>query len=131
MNMLQGKTIPVRVELFLIVNPKPWFNKVWSIMRPMLSDEFAKKVIMISETQLPEHLMEGYENFLPDEMSTSSGQMNTQEVISDYLQYRIFLETGRVPMAPHLDRVQTKSANRTEDRASKKRIWSPNLRRLF
>lgn len=91
-------------------------------MRPMLSDEFAKKVFMIPETQLAEHLMEGYEKFLPDEMTTSSGQMSTQKVVSDYIQYRTFLETGRVPMSSHFDRVQTK---KTSTRAPAKRIWFP------
>eukprot|EP00957_Ditylum_brightwellii_P192493 14656319-Ditylum_brightwellii.AAC.1 len=35
--------VPVRVRLFLIVNPPSWFGKIWKIMRPMLSDDFAKK----------------------------------------------------------------------------------------
>ena len=97
-NMVQGKNLPVRVNLFLIVNPQPWFHKVWAIVRPMLSDEFASKVFMIPESQLSEHLRDGYEQFLPDEMATSSGSTNTKQVVTDYIDYRIFLETGRVPM---------------------------------
>jgi len=96
MNMLQGKTLPVRVNLFLIVNPPTWFNKVWSIMKGMLSEEFAKKVHMIPESQLSEHLATGYENFLPDDMAT--GQVCTHDLVRDFVQYRIFVETGHVPI---------------------------------
>ena len=96
MNMLQGKTLPVRVNLFLIVNPPTWFNKVWTIMKGMLSEDFAQKVYMIPESQLSEHLAAGYESFLPDDMA--NGQVDTRALVGDFVQYRVFFETGRMPM---------------------------------
>ena len=111
MNMLQGKTLPVRVNLFLIVNPPAWFNKVWSIMKGMLSEEFAKKVHMIPESQLSQHLATGYENFLPDDMAT--GQVCTRALVRDFVQYRIFLETGHVPIQMP-DGPRTKSQRKTK-----------------
>jgi hypothetical protein len=42
MQALQGTKGPVKVDLFLIVNPPKWFDKVWNIMKPMLSTAFRK-----------------------------------------------------------------------------------------
>ena len=36
MMTLQGR-VPVRVRMFLIVNPPSWFGKIWTIMKPMLA----------------------------------------------------------------------------------------------
>lgn len=89
MMMLQGK-IPVRVRLFLIVNPPSWFGKIWSIMKPMLSSEFRKKVHMIPENKLGDFLMNGYENYLPDDLTT--GKASTDEMVKDFIAYRKFME---------------------------------------
>lgn len=32
---LQGFMIPVKTQLFLIVNPPSWFGGIWKIMKPM------------------------------------------------------------------------------------------------
>ena len=91
MMMLQGR-IPVRVRLFLIVNPPPWFGKVWAMMKPMLSKEFQKKVKMIPECQLDQYLRPGFEQYLPDEMVT--GQAGTSEIVRDWMTYRNYLESN-------------------------------------
>ena len=92
MKMLQGERIPVRVELFLIVNPKPWFKYVWNIMRPMLSDEFRAKVHMISESLLVEYLANGYEQYLPDEME--SGEVPTSSIVQNFVGHRLRVENS-------------------------------------
>ena len=85
MMMLQGR-IPVRVRLFLIVNPPSWFDKIWYIMKPMLSSDFRKKVFVIHEDKLMEHLAEGAEEYLPDEMET--GKADTDAIVQDFITYR-------------------------------------------
>lgn len=89
MMMLQGR-IPVRVRLFLIVNPPSWFDKIWSIMKPMLAADFRKKVHMIKEDKLGDFLMEGYEEYLPDDMK--SGKASTGTIVDDFIKYRKFVE---------------------------------------
>lgn len=86
MQALQGKMVPTRVSLFLIVNPPKWFGKVWAIMKPMLSKSFAKKVHMIPEDRLEDFLMSGYEQYLPDEFAC--GFARTEEICEDYIDFR-------------------------------------------
>lgn len=89
MNMLQGK-IPVRVRMFLIVNPPGWFGTIWSIMKPMLSKDFRKKVAVIPETNLSDYLSEGFEDFLPDEFA--SGCASSDDIVRDFVAYRKSIE---------------------------------------
>merc|ERR1711933_631799 len=89
MAMLQGR-VPVRVRLFLIVNPPSWFGKVWSIMKPMLAADFRKKVHMIKDNKLSEFLEDGFEKYLPDEIA--SGTASSDAIVSDFVTYRKFVE---------------------------------------
>jgi hypothetical protein len=86
MQLLQGNAVPVRVGLFLIVNPPSWFGPVWKIMKRMLSRDFRTRVKMIPESGLPKYLAEGFEEFLPDE--TEIGRANTTELVQDFVAYR-------------------------------------------
>jgi hypothetical protein len=85
MMMLQGR-VPVRVRLFLIVNPPGWFGKIWTIMKPMLAADFRKKVHMIPESDLPKFLEAGYESYLPDD--TETGTVDTAQLVQDFVTYR-------------------------------------------
>jgi hypothetical protein len=85
MKMLQGRS-PVRVRMFVIANPPSWFNVVWKIMKPMLASDFRRKVKMIPQSQIGEFLMEGYEEFLCDDMK--GGKASTQDMINDFLIFR-------------------------------------------
>lgn len=89
MMMLQGR-IPVRVRLFLIVNPPSWFNKIWSIMKGMLAPDFRKKVHMIPESEVSNFLAEGFETYLPDEMT--KGMADTDAMVEDFIAYRKSIE---------------------------------------
>jgi hypothetical protein len=89
MMMLQGR-VPARVEIFLIVNPPPWFGAIWKLMRPMLSPQFRRKVHMIPEKKLHKYLQEGFEEFLPDD--TSLGKANTDQLVQDFVTYRKHVE---------------------------------------
>jgi len=89
MNMLQGK-IPVRVRMFLIVNPPGWFGMIWKIMKPMLTKDFRQKVAVIPESDLPKYLAEGFEDSLPDEFT--NGRASTDDIVKDFVAYRKSVE---------------------------------------
>merc|ERR1712125_313000 len=76
MMMLQGR-VPVRVRLFLIMNP-------------MLAADFRKKVHIIPEAKLGEFLMDGYEDYLPDDFK--SGKASTDDMVNDFIDYRKLVE---------------------------------------
>eukprot|EP00980_Cylindrotheca_fusiformis_P006931 scaffold1443_cov113-Cylindrotheca_fusiformis.AAC.5 len=89
MKMLQG-SVPSRVDMFLIVNPPTWFNTVWKIMKPMLSDEFQRKVHIIPEKKLGKYLQKGFEAYLPDEFSI--GKASTDSIVEKFIAARIRIE---------------------------------------
>jgi CRAL/TRIO domain len=90
MKMLQGHQIPVRVNFFFIVNPPDWFDRVWAMMRPMLSEDFRQKVRMVPESNLSEYLAHGYSVYLPNEMAF--GQADTEAIVNDFIACRQYIE---------------------------------------
>ena len=89
MMTLQGR-VPVRVRMFLIVNPPSWFGKIWSIMKPMLSDDFRKKIHIIPETELHNFLAGKFKKDLPDDLEC--GGADTEGLVKDYVAYRKYIE---------------------------------------
>ncbi len=89
MKMLQGR-IPVRVRLFLIVNPPSWFGSIWDIMKPMLAKDFRKKVHMIPAADLPKFLADGFEQHLPDELA--GGQTDPTKIVENFIEQRKTIE---------------------------------------
>lgn len=86
---LQGKLVPTRVNLFLIVNPPTWFGKIWNkTMRPMMSSAFAKTVHIVDSDEIRDYLADGYQAFLPKELD--NGWRNTAELVEDYVDIKIF-----------------------------------------
>jgi len=93
MQCLQGQVFPVKVSLFLIVNPPSWFGNVWKIMKPMLSQKFQQKVHMISEDKLKDFLSPNYPQYLPNEFeSDETGKVDTETWVKDFIQQRQTLE---------------------------------------
>eukprot|EP00339_Tiarina_fusa_P029991 CAMPEP_0117057156 /NCGR_PEP_ID=MMETSP0472-20121206/39666_1 /TAXON_ID=693140 ORGANISM="Tiarina fusus, Strain LIS" /NCGR_SAMPLE_ID=MMETSP0472 /ASSEMBLY_ACC=CAM_ASM_000603 /LENGTH=530 /DNA_ID=CAMNT_0004773903 /DNA_START=69 /DNA_END=1661 /DNA_ORIENTATION=+ len=95
MMCLQGFMVPVKVELFLIVNPPSWFGAIWKIMKPMLAPTFRRKVKVILADKLPKYLQEGFEAYLPDDME--HGKADTDAIIEDFITFRKYFEqkTGK------------------------------------
>jgi hypothetical protein len=93
---LQGNVVPVRVNLFLIVNPPRWFRKLLKTMKPMLSSAFAKNVHIIDSANLPDYLAEGYQAFLPDDLG--NGWRITPELIEDYIDMKMFQDREKAKM---------------------------------
>jgi hypothetical protein len=92
---LQGRCVPTRVGLFLIVNPPSWFGSIWRITKPMLSEDFRKHVHMIKVADMSEFLAPGFKHFLPDDMH--GGKAPTDAVIKNFIAERKIIEhsTGK------------------------------------
>lgn len=113
---LQAAVVPVAVELFLIVNPPSWFGVIWKIMRPMLAPSFRKKVKVIKEPMLPKYLMEGYEEFLPDDFAT--GQLHTQSLVQDFVTYRKHVEKSNPQLNAKATQSEDNNSWESEDAVS-------------
>eukprot|EP00568_Trieres_chinensis_P005759 CAMPEP_0183292292 /NCGR_PEP_ID=MMETSP0160_2-20130417/1398_1 /TAXON_ID=2839 ORGANISM="Odontella Sinensis, Strain Grunow 1884" /NCGR_SAMPLE_ID=MMETSP0160_2 /ASSEMBLY_ACC=CAM_ASM_000250 /LENGTH=298 /DNA_ID=CAMNT_0025453219 /DNA_START=10 /DNA_END=906 /DNA_ORIENTATION=+ len=92
MMMLQGR-VPVRVRLFLIVDPPGWFDSIWKIMKTMLSKDFQKKVHMIPASELSKHLEKDCEENLPDDIQC--GKASTDDIVSDFVAFRKYMESKK------------------------------------
>eukprot|EP00567_Pseudictyota_dubia_P013275 CAMPEP_0197442480 /NCGR_PEP_ID=MMETSP1175-20131217/8488_1 /TAXON_ID=1003142 /ORGANISM="Triceratium dubium, Strain CCMP147" /LENGTH=358 /DNA_ID=CAMNT_0042972963 /DNA_START=45 /DNA_END=1121 /DNA_ORIENTATION=- len=89
MNALQGHYYPVRVSLFLIVDPPNWFGLIWDALSQVLSAEFSKKVHIIYSDDLDKYLQPGYHQYLPDDFG---GKSRTAQIVSDFVAQRKALE---------------------------------------
>lgn len=87
---LQSFYVPVKTQLFLIVNPPVWFGAIWRIMKPMLAPSFRKRVKICNEDKIAKYLQSSFEDFLPDDMKT--GRANTQQMLEDFISFRRFAE---------------------------------------
>lgn len=92
MMTLQGQRVPTRVELFLLVNPPSWFGSIWSVMKPMLSDSFRRKVHIVGLDDVQRFLAPGYERYVPDEFPF--GQNNTEEIVRRFIEDRRLIESN-------------------------------------
>jgi CRAL/TRIO domain len=90
MTGLQGYMVPVKVQLFLIVNPPSWFGAIWQIMRPMLVPAFRRRVKIIPESKLIKYLADDYQQYLPADMKT--GMAGTDTMVEDFIAYRTSVE---------------------------------------
>lgn len=88
---LQGHRVPTRISVFLIVDPPSWFDSIWKIMKPMMSDDFRDKVAVVSSKHLQVYLMDEYQRYLPDEMH--GGRMNTSHIVKAFVAERKAIES--------------------------------------
>lgn len=84
MMVLQGALVPAKVQLFMIVNPPPWFRIIWKILKPMLAPTFRRKVKICPESTMGQYLAANYRHFLPDDMQT--GTVNTDQIVDAFVQ---------------------------------------------
>lgn len=92
--ILDGNLVPTRVSMLLLVNPPSWFqSKVWKqVTKPMLTESFVKRVHLVQSEKLGAYLMEGYEEFLPDDL----GWKKTEEVVEDFVDLKAFQEARNI-----------------------------------
>eukprot|EP00980_Cylindrotheca_fusiformis_P011556 scaffold2737_cov99-Cylindrotheca_fusiformis.AAC.2 len=97
MQALQGDMVPTRVDMFLIVDPPAWFQKnIWNTsLRQMVSSSFAKSVHIIREEHLSDFLKPGFEQFLPEDLS--SGWKRTTELLDDYIDKKRYEDKHLAP----------------------------------
>ena len=88
---LQGHRVPTRISVFLLVDPPSWFDSIWTIMKPMMSDDFQEKVAIVSSGDLERYLMDGYEQYLPDDMAV--GKMCTKHIVKAFVSERKAIES--------------------------------------
>jgi len=82
---MQGR-FPCRVRLFLIVNPPSWFGTIWSLIRPMMSAQFAEKVFLPKGKELFDYI--DPEN-VPKDLG---GTLDLNESLKAFIKYRSTLE---------------------------------------
>ncbi len=92
MMALQGVMVPVKTQLFLIVNPPAWFGIIWRLMKPMLAPSFRKRVKICNESKIAKYLAPDFAAYLPDDMST--GRVPTDAIVSDFISYRQYVESS-------------------------------------
>lgn len=119
MQSLQGRMAPVNVDMFLIVNPPAWFDRIWKIMKPMLSPVFRKKVHMIPEGKLSKYLSPGFEAHLPNEFEC--GQASVPLMVKDFITFRKYVEGGLSPPEQALN-----DYSQEQRHIHQQPIWSPN-----
>ena len=112
MMALQGFMVPVKTQLFLIVNPPSWFGAIWKIMKPMLAPSFRKRVKICPESKISKYLAPDYRTYLPDDMTT--GLVNTDELVQDFLSYRTAVEKA----PPAATRSAVERGDNSSDRPS-------------
>lgn len=88
MKILQG-AIPVRIRSIVILHPPTWFtNKIWPLLRPMLSKERKEKIHMVhNDSELCNYLAPDYEKVL--------GGSSMDDIVRDYIMYRRYIEQIR------------------------------------
>lgn len=91
MSLLQNK-IPVRVNIFLIVNPPKSFGRIWNLTKPLLEKGFRDKVKIVQNMDhLSKYLAQGYHELLPDDFE-GVGLASTSTMVQDYVTYRTAVE---------------------------------------
>ena len=86
---VEGKLVPTRFTALLYVDAPKVFMNGWKLLRPLLAPWMAKKVHFIKRDKLGDHLMDGYQTFLPQELG---GLENSAEIAEDYVDRKIYEE---------------------------------------
>ena len=94
MMMLQGRRVPTRVELFLILDPPSWFGSIWSITKPILTEAFRRNVHIITFNEMGKYVKQGYHNYMPDDVYF--GKADTGRIIENFIEYRKRVESARI-----------------------------------
>ncbi|KAL3927594.1 MAG: hypothetical protein SGBAC_013024 [Bacillariaceae sp.] len=84
--------VPTKLESVYIVNAPRWFGKVWKMMKKMIPKSFAKRFVIVKKPeQLQEHLMAGYESYLPFEV----GYWRSTEIVEDFVDMKVHAESSQ------------------------------------
>ncbi|KAL3929593.1 MAG: hypothetical protein SGBAC_012137 [Bacillariaceae sp.] len=86
--------VPTKVAALLVVNAPRWFPKVYRcVFKAMLTASFTKKLHILKNPQhLQDYLMDGYQKYLPSEMSC--GWQDSNEILDDYIDKKVHHESS-------------------------------------
>mmetsp|Transcript_35597 Transcript_35597/g.86220 ORF Transcript_35597/g.86220 Transcript_35597/m.86220 type:complete len:266 (+) Transcript_35597:19-816(+) len=90
---LQGKLVPTKVRFALFVGATKRFENSWAQIKELLSPDYVKRFRFISEDKLQDYLMDGYEQYLPDELK--GGCRDCIEIAEDYSDLKSFQERSQ------------------------------------
>ena len=92
---VQGQLMPVKMRLVLIVGATARFGNSWKEIKALLTSAQEEKFRFVHPNKLGDYLMDGYEQYLPDEIG---GCRDCMEISEDYVDLKLHqerLETER------------------------------------
>jgi len=91
MAAIQGQVVPCEVSQFLLINPPKLLVKLWKLSKAILSSSFRKRTRIIKgKVQLSDFLMEGCEEYLPEEIELKGRKAS--EMVEDYIDLKKYDE---------------------------------------
>lgn len=94
--LMQGRLFPVKVESILFTNAPKWFDKIWGILKQMMSSDFLQtSVHRVSINDLVTHNLEpGWERYMTDDLFL--GKRNADQIVAEFIEQRKGIERSRL-----------------------------------
>lgn len=87
LSVFQGRKVPTKIPLILMVDPSKIAFQVWKIVRPMAPASLAKKMHFITNDKLGRYFGKDYQFHLPEELA--SGCVSSAEITEDYIDLKL------------------------------------------
>lgn len=91
MRIFNGTSVPIKVNEILLVDAPKVVSRVLKLTRTFMTKSLRKKIKIIKSADLGEYLMDGFEEFLPNEME--AGWKNGAEIVEDFVDQKRFNES--------------------------------------
>jgi CRAL/TRIO domain len=85
---MQGR-FPCRVRQFIMYNAPDWFGMIWKIIRPMMSAEFAEKIVFLKNGDALKEFPSA--EHVPSTMT--GGKLNLDKQLHDFIKSRYVIES--------------------------------------
>lgn len=95
--IIEGDVIPTRFAEVLIVNPPKIFKRLWKVVKPCFSSTYKKRIHIIKNEKLENYLMDGYQDYLPDDFM---GWRITEEMVADWVDKKRYDEDQQSCSSP-------------------------------
>jgi hypothetical protein len=94
--LMQGRLFPVKVESILFTNAPKWFDKIWGILKQMMSSDFLQtSVHRVSINDLvTQNLEPGWERYMTDDLFL--GKRNADQIVAEFIEQRKGIERARL-----------------------------------
>lgn len=94
MHLIDGNTIPIRINEILSVDAPKVYSKIMKMSKPLMTKSFAEKFKVIKSRDLGEYLMEDFEKYLPDDIYVG-GWRSGEEIMEDFIDQSRFDEQNQ------------------------------------